>query len=80
MSAQRFYLEDVAYDYVVHLLGGKVCGRVYYTIYQSSFKITVLQKSFTPLWRSPMESDYKKASDWCKRQLLSLKKANENTI
>ena len=80
MSEQRFNLEDVTYDSCVHLLGGKVIGKVYYAINKSIVKITVLEKTFTPLWRSPMESDYKKASDWCKRQLLSLKKANENTI
>ena len=80
MSEQRFNLEDVTYDYSVYLLGGKVCGKLYYAINQSIIKITVLEKTFTPWWRSPKEADYKKASDWCKRQLLSLKKANENTI
>jgi len=71
---------DVTFDYSVYLLGGKVCGKLYYTINQSNIPINVLERMFTPWWRSPKEADYKKASDWCKRQLLSLKKANENTI
>ena len=37
-------------------------------------------KEFYEACKGVGEADYVKASDWCKRQLLSLKKANENTI